>query len=155
MEVMSGLRIRPMLRDDIPQCVRIVVDWINETAWMKRKDGADQIEPHFQKALRIGRTVLVAETDTGIAGYMSLDDSHYIQGIYVAGDKRGTGVGKALIAAAKERYPDYLDLGVACVNLEAQRFYEREGFVPASGGEGFDPDLQLPVRRMRWWGYRE
>ena len=148
----DAICVRALAPDDIAACVAIVVDWIRNTDWMRVKDGPEVIEAHFRRAISAGRTVLVADKGGKILGYLSMDDRDYVHGIYVDAATRGMGVGQRLIAAAKQRAHNGLELGVFESNHDARRFYEREGFRPVSGGIGFDPDLKLPVQKMRWWG---
>jgi len=57
----------------------------------------------------------------------------YIQDLYVAPRARGTGLARALLAAAVRRTgAAYLRLSVDRANGAARRFYEREGLSPAA-----------------------
>ena len=52
-----------------------------------------------------------------------------IDHLYVTPDRIGTGIGSRLIATAKARRPDGLDLYCFQVNMRARTFYEHHGFV--------------------------
>lgn len=72
--------------------------------------------------------VYTALSDGEIVGFIGLNGVH-IEGIFVDGDHRSKGVGKALIDFAKELYPK-LSLCVYEKNVRAADFYKREGFLP-------------------------
>lgn len=72
--------------------------------------------------------VYTALSEGEIVGFIGLDGGH-IEGIFVDGEHRSKGVGKALIDFAKELYPK-LSLCVYEKNARAADFYKREGFLP-------------------------
>ena len=66
----------------------------------------------------------------------------------MAPERWGSGVGTALIAAAKRISPKGLDLDVNIDNARAIAFYGKEGFVIS--GAGKNPISGKPVHRMSW-----
>jgi ribosomal protein S18 acetylase RimI-like enzyme len=88
--------------------------------------------------------VLVACENEAVVGYVHLDDalpphlfsaahSGRVRGLVVAPERRGTGLGRALLQAVEERARRHgyrkLVLQVLGTNTRAQRVYERAGFV--------------------------
>jgi ribosomal protein S18 acetylase RimI-like enzyme len=85
---------------------------------------------------------LLAAYDPDIVGFVmfNLESGAYeqdvtrgvVQNIYVVPDKRGTGVGGALLDAAEaalaEQGADVVTLDVMAGNEDAQRFYRRHGY---------------------------
>jgi ribosomal protein S18 acetylase RimI-like enzyme len=90
--------------------------------------------------------LLVADDDDGVSGYAVVtfhdrDDSHTtgerfaeLQSLVVAADRRGEGLGTALLHEVyrhvRARGATEMVIGVLASNAPAQRLYEREGFRP-------------------------
>src|SRR5262245_15780723 len=103
--------------------------------------------------------LLVAEDDGAAAGYALVtfhdrDDSNAtgdrfaeLQSLAVASDRRGAGIGTALLhevyREVRRRGAEGMVIGVLATNHEAMRLYEREGFRPwvvRTRGKVPDPD---------------
>jgi putative acetyltransferase len=94
-------------------------------------------------------TIVLAETDGALAGFVTVDrKSKYLDQIVVAPEQWGSGVALALLDEAKRISPNGLDLLVNKDNARAIRFYEKHGFVYA--GEDKNPVSGKPVNRMTW-----
>ena len=65
-------------------------------------------------------------------------------------DRRGRGIGDRLVEFAKERQPTGLQLWTFQVNLAAQRFYERNGFVAVERTDGAGNEEREPDVRYVW-----
>lgn len=74
----------------------------------------------------------------------------WIEHLYVAPDRLGTGIGRRLVDFAKERQPDGLTLWTFQVNARARRFYERNGFVAVEFGGGSGNEERQPDVRYEW-----
>ncbi len=72
-----------------------------------------------------GETLLVAEAKGAPAGFLGLLEGAVIDLIAVRADARGSGVGRALVAAVSG---SALTVGTQAANTGALRFYERLGF---------------------------
>jgi len=70
--------------------------------------------------------------------------------LYVAPARLGAGIGRRLLAIAKERSPDGLSLYTFQVNVRARRFYERNGFVAEAFGDGDGNEEGQPDVRYAW-----
>ena len=89
------------------------------------------------------------EADGDIIGFVTVDRrTRYLDQLVAAPERWGSGVGTALIAAAKRLSPSGLDLDVNTDNARAIRFYGREGFVVSGGGVNLISGK--PVHRMSW-----
>ena len=148
----DGVTIRDARADDLPACARIINDYIDTTDWLPRTLPHAEIEALFDPGLLDRRTVLVAEKDGGIVGYLSMGEDGFMPALYLAPPARGRGVGKALLDHAKALRPDGIELTVFEPNTEAQRFYAREGFRAITGGRVTDTDEGIPTLRLRWEG---
>ena len=88
--------------------------------------------------------VWVAESGGEILALMVLDDE-WIDQLYVDPASLRMGIGTALIEQAKRRRPTELKLWTFQSNVDAQRFYERQGFIagPTTSGdnEEREPDV--------------
>ncbi len=72
-----------------------------------------------------------------------------IAGFYVAEGHRGRGIGKALLDAVKAEEPR-LALWTFQANVDAIRFYAREGFCEVERTDGAGNEERLPDVRMIW-----
>ncbi len=93
----------------------------------------------------------VAEDPAGgrVIALMALSDT-MIEQLYVAPEWIGRGVGRRLVALAKERRPSGLDLYCFQANLRARGFYERLGFVAVAFGDGSGNEERQPDIRYAW-----
>lgn len=91
--------------------------------------------------------VRVAEAAGAPSGYLGLDEAAgMVLHLYVAPAWQGRGMGRALLAEAREAAPGGLALHVFQRNLAARRCHGRQGFRaaearPASANEEGEPDL--------------
>ena len=74
----------------------------------------------------------------------------WLEQLYVSPDRLGQGIGRRLIAVAKERSPDGLHLWTFQVNDRARRFYERHGFVVIETTDGSGNQERQPDVRYAW-----
>ncbi len=82
-------------------------------------------------------------------GFVTVDArTLYLDQLVVAPERWGSGVGAALIAAAKRISPHGLDLDVNTDNTRAIRFYTKEKFIIT--GAGKNPITGRPIHRMSW-----
>ena len=109
------------------------VDW-----WRKR--WRDELVPTA--------TVIVAESDGTMAGFVTIDASGYLDQLVVSPLYQGSPLATALVDEAKRLSPDGVTLKVNADNVRAIRFYVRNGFIDV--GEDFNPGSKRPVRKMAW-----
>lgn len=74
--------------------------------------------------------IYLAETDGKPVGFLALVPAeNQLDQIFVAPEKKGMGIGSALLNFARQILPERIVLWTAAGNGRAQRFYERAGFV--------------------------
>jgi pimeloyl-ACP methyl ester carboxylesterase len=91
----------------------------------------------------------VADEAGRVVGMMVVGRGELDQ-LYVAPDRLGRGIGRALLDQAKAVSPDGLRLYTFQVNDRARRFYERNGFVEDWRGDGSDNEERQPDVRYVW-----
>ena len=93
--------------------------------------------------------VTVASRDGRLIGFVTVDlRNFYLDQLLVAPEYRGSGVGGALIAAAKGVALSELNLTVNSDSTETIKFYEARGFYIC--GDGINPIDNEPTYSMRW-----
>jgi GNAT superfamily N-acetyltransferase len=97
--------------------------------------------------------IWIAEVGGTPAGFLALEGNE-LDRLYVLPDWHGKGVGQALLGKAKEESPGQLWLWVFQKNLQARRFYERNGFVLDHLTDGEDNMEREPDARYVWRGNR-
>ncbi|EJW12914.1 GCN5-related N-acetyltransferase [Rhodovulum sp. PH10] len=93
-------------------------------------------------------SVVVAEADGEPVGFVTIDDTGYLDQIVVAPEAWGSTAATALLEEAKRVSPTGIALHVNKDNHRAIRFYERQGF--SIDGEDVNAHSQSPVFLMRW-----
>lgn len=92
--------------------------------------------------------VTVAETDTGVVGFLARDGEK-VHSLYLAAPARGQGIGRQLLDRAKSECTQ-LSLYAFEANESARRFYERHGFAEVARSDGSNNDENLPDIRFVW-----
>jgi L-amino acid N-acyltransferase YncA len=137
----DGICIRPANRADVPDITRIYNEGIRDRlATLETEERTSEERLAWLEARGERHPVLVAERAGAIAGWGSLNGfnprpayAHVADfSIYVGEEARGTGVGKALMAAliARARELGYHKLVLAAFphNEAGMRLYNRFGF---------------------------
>ncbi len=139
---------------DLPFCAAIINDYLDAAiSWLPRVIDRQAIEDMFGADLLDRRTIFVAEDAGEIAGYLSMDhEAGFIHAIYLRPDARGSGLGKALLDAAKTARPQGFELTVFEPNSDALRFYKREALVEIPEGRNPDTPEGVATLLMRWPG---
>ncbi len=94
------------------------------------------------------REVWVADEDGTVLALLVLDEGCVDQ-LYVDPVRVGQGIGRELLALAKQRRPTGLELWTFQANAGARRFYERHGFVATDTTAG-DNEERAPDIRYAW-----
>ena len=92
----------------------------------------------------------VVDADGRIAGFGLVRDGR-LGHLYVAPDRRGQGIGSALLDRILRDHAE-LDLWVFERNTAARAFYGARGFVEVERTDGAGNEEGLPDARMRWTG---
>lgn len=141
--------IRAATADDLPACAAIINDYIDATDWLPRLQSREAIASYFAPAILDERTVLVAELDGEVAGYLTMTPGGMVPALYLAPRARGQGIGKALLDRAKAASLGMINLTVFEPNHAARRFYEREGFAELPEARKVEEE-GVPILLMRW-----
>jgi len=132
------------------RCGEILNDWIDETPWMPRIHSHEDVVRYHTDFVFDNRDVLIAESDGNeVQGFAATSADSVITGFYLAPDTRNKGVGHRLLNHIKRAHRSGLSLWTFVANLEAQRFYEREGFAEQRRTNG-DNEENLPDILYRW-----
>ncbi|HEY0832384.1 MAG TPA: GNAT family N-acetyltransferase [Azospirillum sp.] len=138
MAFVNGLRIvtRHATAGDAPRCARIFLD------------GRRRAFP-WQPAERFGlddyydcvedETVLVAEVDGTVVGFVSIDrPQRFVHTLFIDPDWQSRGIGTALLREALASLNGPAELTCSARNAAARAFYEHNGWVPVDGAEAAD-----------------
>ena len=126
---------------DSSECANIIHSWIMSTKWMPNVVSIKELEIVFKKNIPLREFWVFGDP---ILGYLSFDkELSQIMGLYVT--ERNRGIGKALVNQLKEG-KNFIQLWSHLPNIEAHKFYYREGFVQTernnSGSDGL-PELKF------------
>ncbi len=86
--------------------------------------------------------VTLAEYEGSLAGFVA-ETPGWIEHLYLEPDRRGMGIGSALLGEVMARQKT-ISLWVFAENWPARRFYERHGFVPVECTDGAANEARLP-----------
>lgn len=150
------LRIRDFRDDDSAAAACLFYDTVRgaagpaydgqqRAAWAPKVPDTDEWRERLRSA-----TTLVAEDSEGLAGFLSLDDTGYLDLAYVREDRIGTGVAKALYDALLPR-ARAAGLSQLCTDASvmARRFFERQGWVVVREQHPVRRGVQLTNFRMQ------
>lgn len=122
-------------RAALPDLPRLHTD-AETQAWMERSvihGGGTMV------AVRAGRCV----------GFVAVAGA-WVEHLYVAPEAQGQGIGRRLLAVAKQQSPSGLSLYVFQDNRRARRFYEQQGFMLVAETDGAGNEEQWPDALYRW-----
>jgi ribosomal protein S18 acetylase RimI-like enzyme len=155
---MHTITIRPMTGDDVQHCAAMMVA---TPLWQRYGVTEESASSRLSAGLRDGAIMLVAvgQNNDETLGFVWLvlrgafDHSGYIPLLAVKPGQRGAGIGQQLLAAAEERTrPSADDIFLTCsdFNVDAQRFYERHGYVKVGAlADYILPDVAELIYRKR------
>jgi ribosomal protein S18 acetylase RimI-like enzyme len=138
--------VRPATNADLPAVGRLLHDF--NTEYDEPTPGAEPMARRVGELLDGGDTVvlLAGEGPDGLVvlrfrpALWSTGLECYLAELYVKPDRRGEGLGRALLEAAldlaRERGADYMDLGTSDDDTAARALYESAGFTNREGADG-------------------
>jgi GNAT superfamily N-acetyltransferase len=109
----------------------------------------ESVLPFVRDVLLREFEVHVAQVGRRLVGFIALMPPDVVGHLYVVRDHIGRGLGSRLLALARERFPEGLQLYTFQDNHSALRFYERNGFVPVAWSED-DNEEGAPDVRLEW-----
>jgi GNAT superfamily N-acetyltransferase len=131
----------------LPRIASILWAFTHGTPWLPRvRSRRDDLRALAWVMVR--GWVRILHDRAGVAGFIIRDGTR-VHALYVAPDRRGQGVGRALLAEAKAR-AGTLDLWVLAGNVPARAFYLAQGFREVARGQGAGNDEGLPDILMIW-----
>ena len=149
-EGLPAVTIRPAREGDGPGIATVWLDAWYATFDFPPGHPDDEVRTWLATELLSTRETWVAtEPDGRVVALLALSDEMVDQ-LYVAPDRIGTGIGSRLIATAKARRPDGVDLYCFAVNARARAFYESHGFVAVATGDGSSNSEGQPDIRYAW-----
>ncbi len=153
---MDSIRVRPMTSDDIPN----VAAWMVQTPlWQRYQLTVERATQNFEKAFERSEVLLVADAGADNIGcgfawcvpQGGFGRSMYLRLIGVRQERARAGVGAALLRGAEGaalKVGHELFLLVSDFNVDAQRFYQRQGYQQI----GAIPGYVLPdVTELLYW----
>ena len=142
---MTALR---MARDlDAGAVGAILSEFVDTSDWLPRIHTRAEDIAHAARMIDLGR-VHVAEDSGTVVGFCARNGDD-LDALYVASEKRGQGIGAALLRHA-QTVVDRLELWTFQANEGAQRFYLRHGFVEMQRTDGSGNDERLPDIQYEW-----
>jgi len=149
---MLTVTYRKATLSDAIACVKILLDWIEETPWMPAPEQDRQyLEEDWTAAFSDPESwkTWFAENSTQIVGFCirQVRDDNNIAGLYVVPEARSVGVGRDLLELAKENC-SHITVWAFEANDKARKFYHREGLVEVS--REIDDVTKLVDIEHRW-----
>jgi len=112
----------------------------------------DDVREHLRSVLGQRDAWLAYDGDDAV-GLLILEGDQ-LNWLFIRPEAQGRGIGTALIELAKRERPRGLALWVFEMNVPAQRFYERHGFVAVRRTDG-DNEEGAPDIRYVWGDHSE
>jgi len=141
--------LRPARSTDAGKLGAILTEAVAANPWKPRlHTGAEDIA-HMAGMIERGWVTVAEHLDKPlILGFLAREKD-FIHAVFISPQARGEGVGRALMDAAKAQ-SERLSLWTFQANTGSQRFYQREGFVEASRGDGSNNEEGLPDIEYHW-----
>src|SRR4051812_42861701 len=144
---MHGVTLRPAAAADIAVVAGIFARSRQEALpFLPVLHSGEEDIAFFRGYLDSGRLTLAVGAD-GTLGFMA-ETPGWIEQLYLEPDRRGRGVGRLLVAAAKHRQ-ERLQLWCFRDNVAGCAFYARQGFSAVGQSEG-DNEEGLPDILFAW-----
>ena len=146
---MSALHLRPYRPEDEAAAIDL---W--HRTWQQaypQIDFAARLEwwrERWLKDLVPNASIVVAEQDGALTGFVTIDGDGYLDQLVVDPDHWGSDAARLLVEEAKRLSPSGVTLLVNKDNTRAIRFYERNGF--AHAGDEVNPTSGRPLLKMMW-----
>lgn len=133
---------------DAIDCVKILRDWADKCPWMPMLDDQQAMEVYWRSVFET-ETPWLAQKENQIVGFCVRDrgDENNIGALYVVPKARNGGVGKRLLDLAK-RNCSHITVWAYEANVQARKFYHREGLIEVS--REFDDGVNLMDIEHRW-----
>lgn len=150
---MDDLVLRPAWHDDLPGIAELYLAarLAAQPAMPPLAHPQDEVRAWVAAWNLAAQEVYVAEAAEQLVGFANVEAA-WLNGLYVAPDCQGAGVGAALLDLVKGVRPDGFGLWVFETNRPARDFYLRHGLVELERTDGSDNEERAPDIRMDWPG---
>jgi len=118
--------------------------------WLPELHDPEGIASYFATVVADAEVLLVRDADAPV-GFLALRGD-MIEHLYVRPEAQRAGIGTALVAAAKARRPEGLELWVFQRNDGARAFYAGHGFAEVERTDGARNEEREPDMRLAWSG---
>jgi GNAT superfamily N-acetyltransferase len=150
MAAMAPPTIRPARADEYDEIAQV---WMNSWASTGIEAASDLLLADFRTRVlhevENGWSLFVADDERRIAAMLALRmTDNFLGQLFIAPDYQRQGLGKRLLAFARERMPAEIWLRCVRENEKAWRWYEREGFVYEK--EKINATTGFMVKYYRW-----
>jgi GNAT superfamily N-acetyltransferase len=147
----DGIEIRPAQLEDAAAVASVYLDSLRATYDFPPAHTDEEVRAWIADVvIPAGRTWTAVTADRVVA--MLVVQPGDLDQLYVHPDWQGRGIGRALVDIAKHESPGGLGLYTFQVNVRARRFYERNGFVADSFGDGSGNEERQPDVHYSWPG---
>jgi GNAT superfamily N-acetyltransferase len=145
----TAIRIRRASPTDAAATADIFLASFHATYAFPLAHSDDDVRRWIRQTVVREQETWLAEEGEAIVGLLVVAPG-WVEQLYVAPDRLGQGVGRALLDHAKRLYPMGLSLYTFQENDRARRFYERNGFVAEWFGDGSANEEHQPDVRYVW-----
>jgi GNAT superfamily N-acetyltransferase len=147
---MTPPTIRPARREEYAEVARVRMDsWVSTGLERASDLLLANLRARISREVESGWSLFVADDGGRFAAMLALRLPDGCLGqLFVAPDYQGRGLGKQLLAFARERMPNEIWLRCVRENEKACRWYEREGFVFEK--EEVNPITGFMMKIYRW-----
>ncbi len=132
---MSAAKVRALQREDAPQLAEIFFEAVqvgtkdHYDEEQRRAWGGDRPEPEVWARKLEGMTGFVAELEGNAVGFMTIDETGYLDLAFVHPGNAGQGIGRLLYDAVEAKA---LELGARHLTVQASKaakaFFEHQGW---------------------------
>ena len=152
----SDLVLRPALAEDLPDVAELFLATRAAAvpampAVVRPVEEVRAYVGGWDLSLPAEREVWVAADDLGLAGFAVLKHD-WLDALYVAPDRQGTGVGSALLDLVRTLRPSGFGLWVFASNTPARAFYRRHGLLELEHTDGSGNEERSPDVHLAWPG---
>jgi GNAT superfamily N-acetyltransferase len=142
--------IRPALAHEYDEIARVWMEsWVSTGIQQASNCLLANMRARILHQAESGWSLFVADDEGRLAAMLAFRLADGCLGqLFIAADYQGKGLGKRLLAFAREQMPAEIWLRCVRENEKAWRWYEREGFVFEK--EEVNPMTGFMIKRYRW-----
>lgn len=144
------MKIRAAVPADYDSLARIWLEsWYSTGLKSLFDPGLEMLQKRIPEEIAKGWSLYAAEEDGKTVAMLAVQPKDfYLDQLWVAPAHQGRGIGRALLAFTREKFPDEIWLRCVVENENAWRWYERQDF--RFEGEENVPPSNMRMKRYRW-----